>query len=148
MSVIDKVLQGERGEAPELTLREAGAAILVGAVAADGAIGAEEGMRLTMLLRSMRLYRDVPEEHVRHLVERAVTRVEQRGFETVLGEAAMVIPDELRPALFALAVELVFADGRIAEREKQFVDVLQSTLAIPDELAVKIVEVQLVRSRA
>jgi hypothetical protein len=28
--------------------------------------------------------------------------------------------------LFALAVELVFVDGRVAEREKQFVDALQA----------------------
>jgi hypothetical protein len=37
--------------------------------------------------------------------------------------------------LFALAVELVFVDGRVAEREKQFVDALQRAFALDEQTA-------------
>jgi uncharacterized tellurite resistance protein B-like protein len=51
----------------------------------------------------------------------------------------------LRASIFILAVELVFVDGTIAEREKRFIDVLQNAFAIDDETATKIVEVMLLK---
>ena len=50
--------------------------------------------------------------------------------------------------LFALAVELVFVDGRIAEREKQFVDALPGVLGIDEGMAMEIIAVMLIKSRA
>jgi hypothetical protein len=68
--------------------------------------------------------------------------------EAVLAACATAIPDALRAPLFALAVELVFADSTIAEREKGFVDALQAALAVDDATAMKIVEVLLLKMRA
>jgi hypothetical protein len=50
--------------------------------------------------------------------------------------------------LFALAVELVFVDGRVAEREKHFVNALQAAFAIDEKTAMRIVGVLLIKSRA
>jgi uncharacterized tellurite resistance protein B-like protein len=148
MSVIDKVLQGQGAGTPGLTLRESAAAILVAAAASDGSLGAEEESRVNALLSSMRLYRDVPAEHMRHLIDHALRLVEHNGVQELLPACAAVVPDEVRAALFALAVELVFVDGRVAEREKEFIDALQAALEIDEETAVKIVEVALIRSHA
>jgi uncharacterized tellurite resistance protein B-like protein len=147
MSVIDKVLQGDPVEPRTLTLREAAAVVLVGAVTCDGAMAAEEGMRLNSLLSSMRLYREVAPQHVEHIVRKAVELVGRQGAEGVLPWCAAAIPPELQASVFALAVELVFVDGRVSEREKRFVDALQAALHIDDETAMKIVEVLLIRGR-
>jgi hypothetical protein len=48
---------------------------------------------------------------------------------------------------FALAIDLVLADGRIGPREKTFIDELQAVLGIDDTLALKIVEVALIGNR-
>jgi hypothetical protein len=60
----------------------------------------------------------------------------------------LTVPEDLRAPLFALAVELVFVDGRVAEREKQFIDALQKAFGIDEETAMRIVGVLLIKSRA
>jgi uncharacterized tellurite resistance protein B-like protein len=150
MSVIDTVLQGHAATAaPELTLREAAVTVLVGAVAADGTLAPAETARVNMLLPSMRLYRQMEPEHLQHLLAAATQRIGGAGQSAgpLLAACAAVIPDELRAPLFALAVDLVFADDRIAEREKQYIDALQAALEIEDQTAIKIVEVLLMKNR-
>jgi uncharacterized tellurite resistance protein B-like protein len=148
MSIIDKVLLGQEAEKTALTVREAAATILVGSVACDGALAPEETVRLNALLSSMRLFHDVPGEHLQQLVEAATRTIGQHGAEELLPACAAAIPEDLRAPLFALAVELVFVDGRVAEREKQFVDALQAALAIDEQTAMRIVGVLLIKSRA
>jgi uncharacterized tellurite resistance protein B-like protein len=148
MSIIDKVMLGQEAQKTELTVREAAATILVGAVACDGALAPEESLRLNVLLSSMRLFRDVAGEHLQHLIDAAMQTIGQRGAEELLPACAAAIREDLRAPLFALAVELVFVDGRVAEREKQFVDALQAALAIDEQTAMRIVGVLLIKSRA
>jgi uncharacterized tellurite resistance protein B-like protein len=148
MSVIDKVLQGHTTESPRPTLREAAVTMLVSAVAADGALAPVEAARLTAILSSMRLYRQVPPEHLQRLIDNALDVTRQTTAEDSLAACAAVIPDDLRASMFALAVELVFVDGHITDSEKRFVDALQGALAIDEETAMKIVEVLLIKGRA
>lgn len=151
MSVIDRALREQTtqsAELPPMTLREAAVALLVASVASDGAVTSEEATRVNMLISSMNLYRQAPREQLQQLIETATVRVSSSEPGALLAACAAVIPDELRAPLFALAVELVFADRRVAEREKEFVDALQTALAIEEATALKIVEVILLKSRA
>lgn len=148
MSVIDKVLAGQEAEQRAPSVHEAAATILVAAVACDGGVAPEESVRLNALLSSMRLYRQVAGEHLQHLIDAATTAIAQHGAEGLLPACAAAIPEDLRAPLSALAVELVFADGRAAEREKRFVDALQAAFGIDEGTAMKIVEVLLIKSRA
>lgn len=95
----------------------------------------------------MRLYRDVAPEQVQQLIAHAVESVARSPAEVLLPACAAVVPEEWRTSLFTLAVELVFVDGRTAEREEHFVDALQAALVVDDETAKKIVEVLLIKSR-
>jgi hypothetical protein len=96
----------------------------------------------------MRLYRDVPGEHLQRLIDVATNAVAEHGVEGLLPACAAAIPKDLRAPLFALAVELVFVDGRIAEREKRFIDELQAAFDIDEETAMRIIGVLLIKSRA
>jgi uncharacterized tellurite resistance protein B-like protein len=147
MSVIDKVLQGQETQKTSLTLREAAATILVASVTCDAALAPEESVRLNALLSSMRLYRDVPGEHLQRLIDVATNALAERGVEELLPACAAVIPEDLRAPLFALAVELVFVDGRIVEREKRFIDALQGAFGVDEETAMRIIGVLLIKSR-
>jgi uncharacterized tellurite resistance protein B-like protein len=148
MSVIDKVLQGQGAQKTSLTLREAAATILVASVTCDAALAPEESVRLNALLSSMRLYRDVLGEHLQRLIDAATNALAEHGVDELLAACAAVIPEELRAPLFALAVELVFVDGRIVEREKRFIDALQAAFGIDEETAMRIIGVLLIKSRA
>jgi uncharacterized tellurite resistance protein B-like protein len=148
MSLIDKVLVGQQTEKAALSVREAAMTILVASVACDGALTPEERIRLNALLSSMQLYRDVAAEQLRRLVDAATHAIAEYGAEELLPTCALTIPEHLRAPLFALAVELVFVDGRVAEREKKFVDALQRAFGIDEETAMRIVGVLVIQSRA
>jgi uncharacterized tellurite resistance protein B-like protein len=122
--------------------------VLAAAVAADGTVAPDEGDRLNALLSSMDLFCQVPPDHLQRLVEDARNLVTHVAMDELLRECTAVIPGELRTLLFALAVELIFVDGMIAEREKQFSGRLQRAFAIDDVTAITIVETMLIKSRA
>jgi len=116
--------------------------------AADGAVAPAEDDRLNALLTSMHLFAQVPPDHLQRLIENARDLVTHIGADELLRACAAVIPGEIRASLFALAVELTFVDGTIAEREEQFSGKLQRALAIDDATAIKIVEMMLIKNRA
>lgn len=149
MSVIDRVLQDRAGSraALPLTVPEAFAAILVASVAADGTLSTAESARLGGLLSTSRILPPNPADGSPNVIERALALLADHGAPAVLTACAAVLPPELRPAAFAQAVDLVLADGRIAQREKAFIDELQGVLQVDDAMAEKIVEVLLIKNR-
>jgi uncharacterized tellurite resistance protein B-like protein len=136
------------GDASTLTMREAVTAILVAAVAADGALVEQEAERLNALLPSMRVFRQTSAAHLQRLTETALDIIGSTGPDALLPACAEVIPESLRAPLFALAVELVIVDGEVSQTETRFVDSLKSALGIDDEIAANIIEVLLIKSRA
>ena len=58
------------------------------------------------------------------------------------------IPVALHATAFALAIDLMLADGRLGSRESTLIDQLQSAFRIEGELARKIVDVLVIKNRA
>lgn len=146
MSVSDQTLQGDDASTP-LSLSEAVFTVLVGCVAVDGVLKAEEASRLKEVLSSTRwaLGTGVKAAGV---MTRAVTLISEQGLPAVLGACAKAIPAELHATTFALALDLVLADGRLGDRENAVVDKLQSALQIDADLARRVVDVLLIKNRA
>ncbi|HEY7386775.1 MAG TPA: hypothetical protein VH743_24195, partial [Beijerinckiaceae bacterium] len=67
--------------------------------------------------------------------------------QAILTGCAKAIPSDLRTTTFALATDLALAAGRIGDKEKAFIDELQTVLQIDEATAVKIVEVLLIKNR-
>lgn len=146
MSLIDRALQGETGETPALAVPDAVAAILVAAVAADGELNADESVRMSGILSTSHMLRQAGNGSIERLAERAIGLLTDYGLAAVLTGCAKAIPANLRPTTFALATDLVLADGRIGDREKAFIDELQVVLGIDDATALKIVDVMLIKN--
>lgn len=147
MSLIDRAMQGQTAEASPLTVTDAIASVLVAAIASDGNLSPDEAVQMNSLLSTSRLLRTAGGGSPQATVERAIGLLNEHGIEAVLNTCAGAIPAELRPTTFALAMDLVLADGRIGPREKTFIDELQAGLGIDETLALKIVEVALIRNR-
>ena len=139
MSLIDRALRGEPLEPPILRVPDAIAAILVASVAADGDLNPEEAIRLNSILSTTRVLREAGNGSMQGLAD--------YGLPAVLVACAKAIPVDLRPTTFALATDLVLADGRIGDREKTFIDELQAVLDLDDPTARKIVDVLLIKNR-
>ena len=152
MSVVDRAmreLQSPQGiQSMTLSVPEAYAAVLVAAISADGRFGVAEAERLNAVLSNSQLFESAVRAGDVTVVERALNLLTDRGLGPVLAASAASIPPDLRASVFAVATDLVLADGRIEGREKSFIDQLQAALQLDDATALKIVEVLLIKNRA
>ena len=123
-------------------------AVLVGCAAADGVLGTEETSRLNELLTSSRWGLGLGVEATAGATMRALNLITDRGLPAVLDACAQAIPAELRATAFALAIDLMLADGRLGSRESTLIDQLQRAFQIDGALARKIVDVLLIKNRA
>jgi hypothetical protein len=151
MSIIDRAIQDLQvpagAPALRLSLPEAYAAVLVAAISADGSFGVDEANRLKTILSTSRLFEEAVQARDVDVVERALNLLTDHGVVAVLEASGAAIAPELRPTVFAVAADLVLADGRVDGREKAFVDQLQAALHVDDATAVKIVEVLIIKNR-
>ncbi len=123
-------------------------AVLVGCMAVDGVLRAAEARRLIEVLKSTRLALGSDPEGPGSVARRALDAIGAHGLPAVLAEAARAIPPELHATTFALAIDLMLADGRLGSRENAMIDRLERTLRIDEDLAGKIIEVLLIKNRA
>jgi hypothetical protein len=130
-----------------LSAAEAFAAILVAAVAADGKLTVAESARLNGLLASSRVLPPHPPDGSPNVVESALAVLTEHGLPATLSACAETLPATLRPTAFAQATDLVLSDARIGQREKAFIDALREALQIDEALALRIVDVMLVKNR-
>jgi hypothetical protein len=124
-----------------LTLDQSIIAVLIAAMDANQHVSREEAARAHHIIWSMRRFRYRPGETVNPLIDDVRDRLEQHGTPPVLEEATRIIPARLRPAAFAVAVDLMLADTRLERAERQFVTRLASALKVPGPLARDILRV-------
>lgn len=152
MSLIDRAIPDlavpEGAPAVRLSVPEAFAAILVAAISVDGSFGVEEANRLNSVLSTSRLFEQAVQARDVDVVERALNLLTERGVRRVLDACGAAIPPELRDTVFAIATDLVLADGHIGGREKAFVDHLRAALNVDEPTALKVLEVLIIKNRA
>jgi hypothetical protein len=147
MAVMNGTLEPAPIDSPPLTVPEAIAAVLVAAVAVDGVVQPEEAVRIGSVLASSNVLRRPGNGATHDLAEHAIALIADYGLPAVLTGCAKVIPTDLRPTTFALATDLLLADGRIGDREKTFIDELQVVLRIDDGTARRIMDVLVIKNR-
>lgn len=147
MPAVDKAVRTSAVASPPLTVPEGIASILVAAVTVDGAVSPDEAVRIGGVLATSRLLRRAANGSIQGLADRAIALLSEHGLPAVLTGCAKVIPSDLRPTTFALATDLVLADGRIGDREKSFLEELQAVLDIDDGTAARIFEVLSIKNR-
>jgi tellurite resistance protein len=125
---------------------EAFASICLVAIASDGYLSESEAAEMTMRLSRMRLFQESAESLDR-MREYLVDNLKKYGPNELIKSAKAALPPQLNSTAFAIAVDLVFSDGNVAAEEKAFIDDLRRILMIPDDLALKIVEVMTIKNQ-
>ncbi len=125
---------------------EAVAAICLVAIAADGYLSKSEEAEMKLRLSRMRLFQGST-EGLEQIKDYLVSGLKKYGPNAMIESARAALPPGLAPTAFTIAVDLVFADGTISAEERTFIDDLRRVLAIPDELALKIVEVMTIKNQ-
>ncbi len=148
MGIFEKALKEQPAETLTLTPHQAFAAIVIGAIGADGRVGPTEAARVNQVFASTRLFAPPGAEALQPVIEHVMEAFDVYGADAVVGLAAQVLPPPLHAAAFAVAVDLVLADGQAGQAERHYIDRLQELLQIDDAMAVKIVDVMLLKNSA
>jgi hypothetical protein len=96
----------------------------------------------------MRRYRLKSGAQVGRLIDSMRTMVEEHGALPVIESAARVIPPRLRRAAFAIAADLVLAEGTMDAAERRFLHRLAGEFGINAGSAAGILDVILVKNTA
>ena len=148
MGLFDGIFNAEKG-ITEVTLSpsEAFAAICLVAIAADGYLSEQEGREMTMLLSRMQLFRSYSNDVMQRLLDKLLSMLKHQGPSSLINLAKTSLPQDLRPTAFALATDLVLADGTVTAQEQAFLDDLYRILEIPGDTALQIVQVMTIKNR-
>jgi hypothetical protein len=121
--------------------REALVAIVLAAARADGSVLPCEAERLEHTLSSLVVFRGQPVETSRGMLEKVAHMLHGANGTSVLREAASVLPGRLKGATFAIAVDVLLADGRLRGSDLRFLQQLRRRLRVRRSVADRAVRV-------
>ncbi|MBG1241437.1 tellurite resistance TerB family protein [Nostoc sp. NZL] len=147
MGLFDAVLGTESQTQTALNPAEAFAVIILMATASDGSLSVEQANSITSVLSRMKLFKSYPHEMMNSLFEKILGLLQGDGFNTLFNAAKDSLSQDLREAAFAVATDLVLAEGIVAEEEKNFLNDLYQALGISSKIAIQIVQVILIKNR-
>ncbi|GCL51028.1 hypothetical protein NIES3804_26020 [Microcystis aeruginosa NIES-3804] len=130
-----------------LTPAEAFAAITLVAVAADGYLSEEETQALITTLSRMHLYRSYPREVIGRLFDRLCAILSRQGAQVLLNMAIDSLPHDLYETAFAVTADLILADGEVSSEEENLLNKLYKILEIPEQMAIKIIDVMIIKNK-
>ncbi|AKG20343.1 tellurite resistance TerB family protein [Calothrix sp. 336/3] len=147
MGLFDQMLGAQSSVQETLSPTEAFAAITLAAIASDGYLSEEEGRVISSTLSRMRLFKSYSNDVMVRMFDKLLGILRREGINTLFRVAKASLPHDLREAAFAVATDLVLADGIVAQEEQDFLNDLCLDLGIDSNVATQIVEVMLIKNR-
>ena len=146
MGLFDAVV-GENQTQTALNPAEAFAVIVLVATASDGYLSVEQANSITYVLSPMKLFKSYPHEMMNKLFEKILGILQGDGFNALFNAAKDSLSQDLRKTAFAVAADLILAEGILAEEEKNFLNDLYQALGVSSEIAIQIMQVMLIKNR-
>ncbi len=146
MGLFDAVV-GENQTQTALNPAEAFAVIVLVATASDGYLSVEQANSITYVLSRMKLFKSYPHETMNKLFEKILGILQGDGFNALFNAAKDSLSQDLRETAFAVAADLILAEGILAEEEKNFLNDLSQALGVSSEIAIQIMQVILIKNR-
>lgn len=131
-----------------LTTDQALLAVLLAAANANQHVSPAEAERAYHIIWFMRRFRRKSGDAVDRLILAVRDRLEAEGEDALLGAAARVLPAKLRASAFAVAVDLMLADGKLERDERAFLRRLAAAVKLPETQANDIVRVMRIKNGA
>ncbi|GAA6619032.1 tellurite resistance TerB family protein [Scytonema sp. NUACC26] len=147
MGLFDKVFGTQSQVYEILTPAEAFAAITLAATASDGYLSDEEARSISATLSRMKLFRSYSNDVINRMFDKLLGVLRREGLDTLFNLAKESLPYDLKEAAFAVAADLVLADGIVTREEQDFLNDLCYALDISRNIATQIVEVMVIKNR-
>lgn len=147
MGLFDKVFGVQSQVQEALSPAEAFSAIMLAATASDGYLSDEEARGISSALSRMKLFRSYSNDVINRMFDKLLGILRREGIDTLFNIAKESLPYDLREAAFAVATDLVLADGVVTQEEQEFLNDLYQALGISGDVATQIVQVMLIKNR-
>ena len=148
MGLFDKIRSSNQIK-NEVTLgpAEAFAAITLLVIASDGYVADNEVDLLSTLLRRMHLFRSYPAEVMSRMFDKLSGILRRQGPEALMSAAIQGLPHDLYETTFAVATDLILADGEVTQEEENLLTSLCNALEVPEQTAHEIIRVMLIKNK-
>jgi hypothetical protein len=146
MGLFDSLLGGQTAQ-QGFTKQEAFLAIMLISVAADGNVSNDEIAEIAVRSKRMQSLKQMSNDQLGSTIRKLVDQAKSQGIPAILKKTVEALPAELRPTAFAVAADLMLGDGSVQGNEMKALELLQQSLEVPNDLALKIVEVFQIKSR-
>jgi tellurite resistance protein len=148
MGLFDKVFGGQdAAEHVDLDQQESFLAIALAISASDGHISQSEINSIISYLSRMRMFENVAGNRMQGMFDRLIGILRRQGPGHLVNLAKKTLPHELRQTAFACAVDIALADGVIEQDEKALLEELQQALEVPENIALNIIQVMMIKNR-
>lgn len=147
MGFFDKIVAASSAATSKPTIdseQEAFITIIAAAASSDGIMDAQEWDTIVDTLIQKKMFAN---SDLRALVRECINNLQ--NFESLaeaVDDCAPLIKPDNRNMVFSVAVDIVLIDGSISPKEQEIVEHLKDQLTIPDDFAMKTVEVMLARN--
>jgi uncharacterized tellurite resistance protein B-like protein len=115
-------------------------------VTADGTISPCEEELVVAASDRMKLLRDLSIDQFNEIVYKIRDTIEASGRDAVFDAAVNGLPPDLHNTVYALAADVVLADGSIQPEEGDYLRKAQEALGVTDEMATKVLEVMRIKN--
>lgn len=137
--------KNSRNQLFPLDVQNAFAAIALSVMAVDGHVSGIEIQTVGLILGKKRLFRNYNVDNL--ALNEILTVLQEQGFEYMIREAKYVLSYDLRETAFTMATDLAVADGYLDEGEQYYLTLLYQLLELPEQTAIKIIDVIEIKNR-
>ena len=96
----------------------------------------------------MRIYDNFSGPAFDKLFDKLFRILKNQGPSALVNASVESLSDDLKLTAFACAVDIALADGVLEEEEKEQINQLAEVLEIPDQTAISIIEVMIIKNKA
>ncbi|NDV57858.1 tellurite resistance TerB family protein [Bacteroides sp. 519] len=147
MGLFDKVFKSSAPENVKLTQQESFAAIALAIAGADGCVAQSEWDGIVTYIRRLSIYDNFSGPAFDKLFDKLFTMLKKSGPAALVDAAKDGIGDDLKMTAFACAVDIALADGVLEEEEKDIINQLAEALEVPENMAISIIEVMMIKNK-
>jgi hypothetical protein len=136
MGLFDKIYKSTSISYIPRNEQEAWIAIMHACIAVDEEVADEELEELSETLACKPLFEG---HHIREYYRTVLLAHAEIGSKALIDRSVDQVPPANKPDLFAASIELLLADGILADKEQELIHYLTSALDLEEELADKII---------
>lgn len=130
----------------EFNRHESVCGVLLSIVARNGNMAKVELEAFNTIISTHEIFAGRSKQAYHRMVEEIMAIHKQHGWEVLAEAAARHVPDDIKSTVFALAVDLAFADRRVDMQEEFIIERIQHILEISEDDAKNIVNVLAIKN--